>query len=267
MASDSNGIWIGENATVAAVDEYRVSFLRVKKDLIVSVLYHNTFGTVGVVYGFGVNFNAYANVSAINPDSKAIFYNSEEAKIYIQKHSGDKAEFDAINEKLTYTMYDGQKFELVLAEKINMSDFEKVNEIDNNLSVAKRMALWGVGKYFEYEDGYFNVGIDTQKYSILFNFSIVDNTKRRVYCRVGQNGYCEKGWAMLSTVCIQQNETRMIENNLLSINEYKPIEDYFIVDGCPFPPDGGWYWSVKEITDDVIYLNGCGGVTYEIRKK
>ena len=42
--------------------------------------------------------------------------------------------------------------------------------------------------------------------------------------------------------------------------------DFFVEDGCSFPDDGGWYWSVKEVTNDVIYLNGCGGATYEIQK-
>ena len=59
----------------------------------------------------------------------------------------------------------------------------------------------------------------------------------------------------------------MIENNLSSINEYRPTEDYFVPDACSFPDDGGWYWSVREVTDDVIYLNGCGEVIYEIHRK
>ena len=45
------------------------------------------------------------------------------------------------------------------------------------------------------------------------------------------------------------------------------MEECFVADGCAFPSDGGWYWSVKEVTDDVIYLNGCGDVTYEIHRK
>ena len=261
---DNYGIWIGENATIAIVDEYRISFLRVKADLIISILQHDVHGVVGVVYGFGMDFNAHSFVSVINPISGKEFINSDEAKSYIQSHTSDMIEYDESSQKLTYIMFDGQRFELVLAEKISMSDFTKAKEIDNNLSIAKKMALWGVGKCFEYTDGYYNVRIDTQKYSILFSLSISENW---VYCRVGQNGYCEKGRAMLSTVCIRQNETRMIENNLLSINDYKPVEDCFIVDGCAFPPDGGWYWSVKEVTNDVIYLNGCGGQTYEIRRK
>jgi len=258
---NNNGIWIGENATVAIVDDYRISFLRLKKDLIVSILHHNDFDTVGVVYGYGVDWDAHAVVAAINPQSKSFFNSDDEAKDYITNHSLDKIECD--NNKLTYVMYDGTRFNLNLAEKIDMTMFEKKNEIDNTLSLAEKMALWEIGKCFECMDGYFNVRIDTKQYSILFSFSLKDNW---VYCRVGQNGYCEKGRAMLSTICIRQNETRMIENNLLSIDEYKPKEDCFVVDECSFPDDGGWYWSVKEVTDDVIYLNGCGDATYEIRR-
>jgi len=126
------------------------------------------------------------------------------------------------------------------------------------------MALWGVGKCFEYSNGNYNVRIETQKYSIYFCLSITDEW---IYCRVGQNGYCEKGRAMLSPICIRQNEMRMIENNLLSMNEYKPLEECFIENGCAFPADGGWYWSINKITDDVIYLNGCSGEIYEIHRK
>jgi hypothetical protein len=263
MEVNMNGIWVGENATVAIIDDYRISFLRVKKDIIVSVLHHNIFGTVGVVYGFGMDFDAHAVISVKNPDSGTLFNSSNQAVSYINNHSGDRIEYDKGNANLTYTMFDGEKFKLALAEKIFMDDFEIINEINNSLTVTQKMALWGVGKCFEYMDGYFNVRINTQKYSILFSLSITDGW---VYCRVGQNGYCEKGWAMLSTVCIRKNETRMIENNLLSINQYNPVEGCFIKDGCAFPSDGGWYWSLKEITDDIIYLNGCGE-TYEIHRK
>jgi hypothetical protein len=263
MVEKMNGIWIGENATIAIINDYRISFLRIKKDLIISVLNHNAFGTVGVTYGFGIDFDAYAYASTKNPDSGVILNNSDDSQTYIKNHSIDKIEFDDNNTSIIYTMFDGTRFNLILSEKIDMNDFERTNDINNGLSNAQKMALWEVGKCFEYADGYFNVMIDTQKYSILFSLSITD---KWIYCRVGQNGYCEKGRAMLSTICIRHNEVRMIENNLLSINEYKPVEDCFVVDGCAFPPDGGWYWSLKEITDDVIYLHGCGGEIYEIHR-
>ena len=262
MINNTYGIWIGGNATVAIIDEYRVSYLRLKEDLIISILYHVEHGTVGVVYGHGIEFNANATVASLNPHSKTITISSEEATDYIKNHSSDKI---VCNEnELVYEMYDGTKFKLVLAEKIDMTFFTTKNEVNNTLPLAEKMASWGVGKCFEFSDGYFNVMIDTKRYSILFSFSMADGW---IYCRVGQNGYCEKGRAMLSTVCIRQNEVRMNKDNLLSINEYKPNEDWFIVDGCSFPADGGWYWSVKEVTDDVIFLQGCGGDIYQIQRK
>jgi hypothetical protein len=259
-----NGIWCGKNATVAIVDDFTVSFLRIQHNTIASILRHRDYGTVGAVYGIGVNFDAHAVYCSKNPDTGAFFYNVIDGKNNLENHSNDIIEYDETSQNLIYTMYDGKKFNLVSAEKIDMAIFERKNPVDNTLTVAERMALWGVNKYFEYRDGYFNVGIDTEKYSIYFYFSVTD---KHVYCRVGQNGYCEKGRAMLSTVCIRQNECRMLENNLLTINEYKPMEECFVADSCAFPSDGGWYWSIKKVTDDVIYLHGCGGATYEIHRK
>lgn len=163
----------------------------------------------------------------------------------LEKHFNDTF-FIKKDGDIVYIMYDGKLFNLKLAEKIDMANFDVKNPVDNSLSIAERMALWGVNKFFEYRDGYFNVGIDTEKYSIYYNFSV---NEEYVYCRVGQNGYCEKGRAMFSPTCIRQNECRMIENNLKTLEEYKPVEDCFVADGCAFPHDGGWYWSVKEVTD------------------
>ena len=48
------GIWIGKDATVAMVEEYHISFLHLKEDLIASILSHVKYGVVGVVYGHGI---------------------------------------------------------------------------------------------------------------------------------------------------------------------------------------------------------------------
>ena len=125
------------------------------------------------------------------------------------------------------------------------------------------MAKWNILSCFYYEDGFYNVHIDAVKNAAYFGF---DEKEKFLYCRIGKNAYCEKGWAMLSTTCIRMNESRMLEDNLLALEDYKLNEDFFVEDGCSFPDDGGWYWSVKEVTNDVIYLNGCGGATYEIQK-
>jgi hypothetical protein len=259
-----NGIWCGEHATVAIVDDFHIAFLRIKKDVIASILYHKNYGTIGAVYGLGINFKATAEYCTKNPETGTYFYNVPNGKMHLENHARDKIQLNIETQKLIYTMFDGTAYELILAGKINMDDFNRKNPVDKTISIAKRMALWGVQYYFEYLDGYFHVGIVTEKYSIYYNISV---SEKYVYCRVGQNGYSEKGRAMLSTTCIRQNECRMIENNLMTLNDYKPIEDCFVVDRCAFPPDGGWYWSIKEVSDDVIYLNGCGGVTYEIHRR
>lgn len=248
------GIWCGKDATVAVIENFSIAFLRIKKDVISSILKHRNYGTVGAVYGMGINFDASAVYCAKNPETGTKYCNIKAGAENLEKHAKDTF-FIKENGDMIYTMYNSKSFDLQLAEKIDMESFDVRNPVDNSQSVAEHMALWGVNRFFEYQDGYFRAGIDTQKYSIYFHLSIND---KRVYCRVGQNGYCEKGRAMLSTTCIRENECRMIENNLLTLEIYKPVEDCFTIDGCAFPPDGGWYWSVKEVTDDVIYLNGCG---------
>ncbi len=103
-----------------------------------------------------------------------------------------------------------------------------------------------------------------EMYSVIFS---IDIPRQFIYCRVGQNAYCEKGWAMKSTTCIRKNECRMIANNLDTLKDYIPDENCFVAGSCAFPADGGWYWSLKSIDSNVICLNGCSGEVYEIRKK
>lgn len=259
------GIWIGENAVICLVEDFRISFLRIKPNLITAILYHNSLGVMGVVYGHGINFDAHATMSIKRADS-SIFTNSDSANSYIENHSNDIVTYDGSSNRLIYTMYDGVKYDLLLAEKIDMTEYKNLkNSItDPSLSIPEKMELWNRYINFQHDIYYVTANINTRRYSIFFN--LAPGGSGHAYCRVGQNGYCDKGWAMLSTVCIRHNETRMIEDNLSSLNEYKPNEDCFVPNSCAFPSDGGWYWSIKEITDDVIYLNGCGGEVYEIYK-
>lgn len=257
------GIWCGKDATVAAVEDFSIAYLRIREDCLACILRHRRYGTVGAVYGLGINWDARAVYCERHPESGEFFYNEELGKEYLEKHSEDTFTVDQ-DGGMIYRMYEGTEYRLELAEEICMEDFDKAPSVDPDLPVAERMALWNVMQRFEYGDGYLDVHIDTQKYSILYSFSRKD---KFVYCRVGQNGYCEKGWAMLSTTCVRHNECRMIKDNLQTMQEYKPMEECFVKDGCAFPADGGWYWSLKKATEDVIYLNGCGGATYEIYRK
>lgn len=257
--SKLNGIWHGENASAAVVDEFSIVFLRLEKRVIAAVLNDLKYGTVDVVYGIGENFDAKAVYRFVDPFSKEIHCNSKDDERLL-RHSDDTMEY--LDGKLIYTIYDGKRFELSCAERLDEGYFEHKDD-DRAVSAAEKMAKWNVNRFFSVCDGRFSAGIDTLKYS--FNFNL-DESRDFLYCRAGQNGYCEKGWAMLSTVCIRMNECRMMEDNLKALEDYKPNKSWFEVDGCTFPEDGGWYWSLKEINDTAAYLNGCGDATYIIEK-
>ena len=257
--SELNGIWHGENASAAVMDELSIVFLRVEKNVIAAVLKELEYGTVDVVYGLGENYDAKAVYRFVDPISKEIHCNNKDDERLL-RHTEDVMKCE--NGKLIYTMYDGKRFELSCAESLDEGYFDHKND-NSAVSAAEKMARWNVNRFFSVCDGRFNIGIDTLKYSFCFN---LDESRDFLYCRAGQNGYCEKGWAMMSTVCIRMNECRMMSDNLKALDEYKPNESWFAVDGCSFPEDGGWYWSLREMTDTAAYLNGCGDATYIIEK-
>lgn len=254
-----NGIWHGKNASAAVVDEFSIVFLRLEKKVIAAVLRDFEYGTVDVVYGLGEKNDAKAVYRFVDPISGEIHCNDKDDERLLL-HRSDTMECE--DGKLIYTMYDGKRFELLSAEKLDEGYFEHKDD-GSAVSAAEKMAKWNVNLFFSVCDGRFSAGIDTLKYSFYFS---LDESRNFLYCRAGQNGYCDKGWAMLSTTCIRMNECRMIEDNLKALEEYKPNEDWFVVDGCSFPEDGGWYWSLREMTDTAAYLNGCGDATYTIEK-
>lgn len=253
LNSNNYGIWIGEDASIAITEKLQIIFLRLIRDKLVSIIKQADEGIIGVVYGYSVNFNAHCEVS---------FKGKTNDKL-IELHSKDS--FVCDGKKLIYTMYDGTLFDCTLAERITISSSMNFPPVDKNLSVAQKLELWNMGTNYQYDthEGVVYAGIDGRKYSICYNLSSDGNC---IYCRVGQNGYCEKGRAMLSTICLRPDEVRMIDDNLKSIDEYKPMLDCFVADSCAFPSDGGWYWSLIESTDDYVTLHGCGGETYETHR-
>lgn len=256
-----NGIWQGENAAAAISDELSVFFFRIEPKLIGCVLKHEQQGVIGTVYGIGENFDAHAIYRAVDRENGKVYCNSDDERLLL--HDKNSVRFDGEKQKLIYKLYDGTSYELVQAESFPDDLFDRNNENTEQLPIAKKMAKWNIEKYCRFYNDNLQMSLTSPKYSVCFNIGEKDNF---LYCRMGQNGYCEKGWAMLSTVCIRMNESRMLEDNLSALNDYKPDEGCFVKDGCAFPSDGGWYWSLKEVTNDAVYLNGCGGATYEILK-
>ncbi len=262
-----NGIFCGRDSTVAVEDAFCIAFLRLNDGRIISLLKHTKDGVVGIVSGKGVAAQ-YSNTTVDDScycikeiPGGTIRFNDETMSAEMEAHNKDRIAIDD-DGNMTYTMYDGTVFLLKLAEKTGGDYFDK-KEYAEPLPVSRKMALWNICKYYNTNAQHIWAGIDTERYSIYFE---VDDARKVIYCRVGQNGYCEKGWAMRSTTCIRLRECRMIKDNLDAIKNYVPDERCFVAGSCAFPADGGWYWSLKSVEDDVIYLNGCGGDTYTIRQ-
>lgn len=254
------GIYFGTDAAAAVVDEFSIVFFR-DGDKITSILNHTEYGVVGMVVGKS-GADAHSSYCLYDVEDDKKYYNADHAAEEYEKQKDLTMQTDE-NNILICTTQNGREYRLQLAESIDMSIFDGQDTDDTALSIAEKMAKWNVGSYFwAYSNGV-QAGIDTGRYSILFLVNMDNGT---IYCRVGQNGYCDKGWAMLSTVCLRGNECRMIADNTDAAKPYIPNENCFVTDGCAFPMDGGWYWSVREVSEDTIYLNGCGGATYEIHK-
>lgn len=256
-------VYCGKDAAIVGNDILSFIFLRVMDDNIISILKHSHFGIVSIVSGHGNKFDAYADYCFVAPDTGAKHFNISEMSDALDNHMKDTVTTDDSN-GLIYTTFCGKEYRLHIAEELS----EEILPTYSGMSIADKMRIWNCGKEFEYSelDNGFSVSaeMNTEKYSATFNIDLSNNF---IYCRFGMNGYCNKGWAMLSTICIRQNECRMIPDNTEALKGYIPDEECFVANGCSFPSDGGWYWSVRDVDDNTVYLNGCGGDNYEIHRR
>lgn len=254
-------VYCGKNAAIMENDVLSFIFLRIKDDNIISILKHSHFGIVGIVSGYGNKSDAYADYCFVDPDTGLKHSNVFELNEALENHKKDTVCTNDSN-KLIYTTFDGIVYHLQIADELS----EDVHLIDSELSLADKMRIWNCGMSYatSYLDNYYvEAEMNTEKYSATYNINPSDNF---IYCRFGMHGYCNKGYAMLSTICIRHNECRMIPDNTEALKGFTPDEKYFVDNSCAFPPDGSWYWSVENIDDNTVYLNGCGGGIYEIHR-
>lgn len=258
-------VYCGADAAIITNDSFSFIFLRYRDDCIVSILDHATYGKIGIVCGYGIRFDAHSEYCIRDPRSGETFYSKLE---YLDELEAHKKDILSLNcREATYTDWNGRVFSLCLAE--TMIDHAVISDEEcDKLSTAEKMRIWNCGKRLvldSFDDECcFEGEIITDKYAALF---LIHTSDKSVYCRLGVHGYCEKGYAMRSTICIRHNECRMAKDHLCALEEFRPDEKYFTEGSCAFPPDGSWYWSVKDSDNHVVYLNGCGGDTYIIKRQ
>ncbi len=158
-----------------------------------------------------------------------------------------------------------QQFPLALGARIDLDEIRRPLPFDAGLSIAERMQAWNKNCWFIVgQDGQsVHANIGDGHFDCHWEINVHQNI---IYCHLGVNGYCEKGWAMKPTVQLRAFACGMLPDHREALFPYHPIEECFVADSCAFPDDGGWYWSVKEVSDDMITLNSCGGDTYTINR-
>ena len=260
-------VYCGKDAAIVGNDDFTIIFLRIRDDNIISILKDSSSGIVSIVSGRGKNFDAHTDYCFINQETGRVYVNSPDLADELEKHKKDTVSVNGDLE-LIYTTYNGIEYRLQIAEELDVDKIRMTDDEIHNMSLSDKMRLWNCGEEIEFselDNGFVvSVEMNTEKYSATFN---IDSSNNFIYCRFGMHGYCNKGWAMLSTICIRQNECRMISDNTEALKGYIPDEKCFVANGCSFPSDGGWYWSVRDVDDNTVYLNGCGGDSYEIHRR
>jgi hypothetical protein len=265
------GVWLGKDAVFASVGEISIAIMRFDNEKIVNLLWQFEKGLCGVVYGYKAEYKqeSFGVIKLLNEANLYLGHKCNSATL--SNHSDDTWHFDDEAKMLSYVMYNGNKYEMKLAEALDFSDFIKKHKADSSLSVAERMRTWNIGAELGYNNSYLWAKIATPKYEICFNFGLKSSSEIDIYCRLGLNAFTDKGRAMLPVADTRWWDAIMIDD-LDQLPDFIPDEQYFPESSCSVdaglhPNDGAWYWSVKEVYDDYITLYGCGGETYKIVRR
>jgi hypothetical protein len=265
------GVWLGKDAVFASAGEIAIALMKFDNEKIVNLLWQFEVGMCGVVYGYKAEYKqeSFGVIKLLIEADKYFGHKCNSATLL--DHSCDTWRFNDEGTMLTYEMFNGNKYEMKVAETVDFSDLIKKHNVDSSLLVAERMKIWNTGIHLGYNNHYLWANIATPKYDITFNFGSKSSSEIDIYCRLGLNAFTEKGRAMLPVVCTRAGGAMMLDA-LDQIPDFIPDEKYFPENSCSVdaglePDDGAWYWSVKEVNDDYITLYGCGGETYKINRR
>ncbi len=258
---DHFGFYIGKDSALVISPEFIAAFLRLNEGHIITALIKD--GRIaGLVSGHrdGQERHVFSMLHAGNPRIVRPAESADELNSLEQSFAACSVSFTDSGAVCTFA---GQDFSLAMGAAIDLDAIRRPQPINGSLSVSEKMRAWNVNCWSMVgEDGQsVHVNISDGRFDCHWGINVPQNL---IYCRLGVSGYCEKGWAMKPTVTLRAFSCGMLSDHREALLPYHPIEKCFIPDGCAFPDDGGWYWSVREVSDDAVSLNGCGGDTYVI---
>lgn len=251
------GVWIGQQAIVALTSKLLLAFFKTGSGRALSLCRHSEKGLLSVTdatqtnegFSFAVNMVTASGTVASSPQGGNL----------LAAHQGDSVAVAGEGEdaELVYTLFDGESYHCRLAEKIRVAEGDK--EDCGELSVSQKLERWSLGSGLKYDEHELQAGVTTRRYSACYNTDVAAGVH---YCRVGCNGYTDKGYALLPVYAIQTKKLTIADDLPAHSGRYVPDEACFVENACAFPSDGGWYWSLKESGCDRVVLCGCNGEEY-----
>ena len=194
-----------------------------------------------------------------------------ETKAYL-KISNDDDFFLKLNKKnniLTFHSSFTNNQNLEQIEKIEMDDFN-IGTKATKETVGQCLAEWSIGSVFNEDDKKhtFAAQINTNKHSYIFSLNKLEGNQI-LYCRAARIRSNNYGSVFAQNIRLMKNSNEfsanMVLNNLETSKQSIVIKNHlFNPKSCVFV-DGGneIYWSLKDFSEDIIILNGCGDEEYK----
>ena len=262
------GIYIGNSIEIISCKNLEICFRRdLQKTFLESILVKNMHGKRKCI-GYVKTFRPATKTGEI-PDRWIIHFNYDGIEI-----SGSKCNKEKIGQELfkltsdennnpICEMYDRSKYKVMLDEIIDENILAPKRLSVATSSIGDSLKSWMLGlnieKGFERGSKYWEVSINTNKHMYIYHIG-----EYGVYCRAARYDVSDQG-IVFNQNFRQGTYAFMVEDNTISLDSLLVNEDLFNSKSCVIDSDS-IYWSVLKVTKDLIYLNGCEGETYEIKK-
>lgn len=177
--------------------------------------------------------------------------------------------FNKVTKNLTIDSHLTKRQKLKQIEKIEIANF-KIGTKATKVTVGECLVKWCLGTTYDENDvdQTFALEIFTNKHSYIYSFMKWEGMQI-LYCRAARIKTNNNGSVFAQNVRMMKNDNEFSANfppnNFeISNQDIKINNDLFNPKSCVFI-DGGneIYWSLKNISDNLIILNGCGGEEYK----
>jgi hypothetical protein len=183
-------------------------------------------------------------------------------KLVIRSNGMIIEELSTVEKKLRVLFPSGNWQNLDLVEKLEVtSPYEVIKATPENIGVC--LQQWTLGTSFQVDNhGDVNtIEIGTNRHSYVFNFNQSDDNLV-IYCRAARIRSDNNGTVFAQNIRLMSNRgefTAFIYPDNLEMTA-KPLaiqDSLFNPKMCVYGEDA-IYWSVKDFSDTMIVLNGCG---------